>query len=136
MKGTFRPARRGGQRLVTAVVSLLVAALPAAGHHSNSSYDTSDSRELQGTLEHATVGNPHSRFEVSVPGEGGTVLWTVETGGKAYVLRAIGGQLRDQFAAGQKVRVSVHPRRDGTPNGLLVQMRFADGRVLDGIPLP
>lgn len=114
----------------------LVPARPAAAHHSISGYDARQSVVLQGTLLKGKVANPHSWFEVSVPGAGGAVTWTIETGGKSYVLRAIGGVLHNQFDPGQSVSVTVHPRRDGSPNGLLMQMRFADGRVLEGIPLP
>lgn len=118
------------------VMAAGAAAAPASAHHSISGYDAAHSLVLQGTLLHAKVANPHSWFEVSVPGQGATVVWTVETGGKGYVLRAIGGVLRDQFDPGQSVSVTVHPRRDGSPNGLLMQLRFADGRVLEGIALP
>src|SRR5262245_40284270 len=82
-----------------------VFALPAtvAAHHSISGYDAKQTVELRGTLQRARVSNPHSWFEISVPGERGNVLWTIETGGKSYVLRAIGGVLHDQFDAGQTV---------------------------------
>ena len=126
-------ALRLGAMLVAAA---LVSASVARAHHSISGYDAKQSVELRGTLRRAKVANPHTWFEVSVPGESGAVTWTVETGGKAYVLRAIGGVLHDQFDPGQSVTVIVHPRRDGSPNGLLMQMRFGDGRVLEGIALP
>lgn len=131
MAGRIAEALRGAPAAAVAI-----AALPVAAHHSNASYDGTRSILLHGTLLHATVANPHTRFEIAVPGEGGAVTWVVETGGKGYVLRAIGGVLRDQFAPGQAVSVTLHPRRDGTLNGLLMEIRFPDGRVLEGIPLP
>lgn len=121
---------------VFAAAVATAAALPSTAHHSISGYDATHSLDLRGTLLRAKVANPHSWFEIRVPGPDGTVTWTVETGGKAYVLRAIGGVLRDQFDPGQSVSVTVHPRRDGSANGLLMQMHFPDGRVLEGIALP
>ena len=100
-------------------------------HHSLASYDADRVVEISGTLKQAKVANPHSWLSV----DAGSKQWSIETAGTAYVLRNIGGVLRDQFAPGQKVDVSFHPARNGTATGLLVKMRFADGRVLEGVPL-
>jgi hypothetical protein len=108
----------------------------AGAHHSLASYDDDRIVEITGTLKQAKVANPHTWFWVNVPaaGDAGAAQWAIETAGTAYVLRSIGGRLHDQFAPGQKVSVSFHPARNGGRTGLLVMMRFEDGRELNGVP--
>ena len=119
------------------VLGLALAAARAVAHHSLSRYDDSRTLVVEGTLKQTKIANPHTWFWVALPatGEGAGSQWAIETAGSAFILRSIGGVLRDQFAPGQKIRVSFHPARDGAHNGLLVQMRFPDGRVLDGVPV-
>lgn len=122
--------------MLSRCLALGLAALAAtsAAHHSLASYDDNRIVEIAGTLRQAKVANPHSWFWVSTPAVG-DAQWAIETAGTAYVLRGIGGKLHDQFAPGQKVSVSFHPARNGGRTGLLVKMRFEDGRVLNGVPL-
>lgn len=119
--------------LTSCCLAWLCACIPSRGeaHHSLASYDADRVVEISGTLAQAKVANPHTWFTVDVDAG----RWDVETAGTAYVLRGIGGVLRDQFAPGQKVQVSFHPARSGASTGLLVRLRFADGRVLEGVPL-
>ena len=119
------------------VLGLALVAARAAAHHSLASYDDDRVVEISGTLKQAKVANPHTWFWVNVPAaaDAGATQWAIETAGTAFILRSIGGKLRDQFAPGQKVTVSLHPARNGGRTGLLVRMRFEDGRVLDGVPL-
>jgi hypothetical protein len=119
------------------VLWLALIAAPAGAHHSLASYDDDRVIEIDGTLKQAKVANPHTWFWVNVPaaGDAGATQWAIETAGTAFILRSIGGKLHDQFAPGQKVSVSFHPARNGGRTGLLVRMRFEDGRVLDGVPV-
>ena len=121
------------------VLGLVLAAVRASAHHSLASYDDNRVVEIDGTLKQTKIANPHTWFWVALPaagdGAGAATQWAIETAGSAFILRSIVGPLRDQFAPGQKVHVSFHPARDGGRTGLLVQMRFGDGRVLDGVPL-
>ena len=137
MKPAIRPLR--GRLLMPALcVGLVLAATLVTAHHSLASYDDDQIVEIDGTLKDTKIANPHTLFWVMVPARGAgaaTTVWTVETAGSAFILRSIEGPLRDQFASGQKVRVTLHPARDGGSTGLLVQMQFADGRVLNGVPV-
>ena len=119
------------------MLGLALLATPAEAHHSLASYDDDRIVEITGTLKQAKVANPHTWFWVSahVAGDTSATQWAIETAGTAYVLRSIGGKLRDQFAPGQNVSVSFHPARNGGHTGLLVTMRFEDGRELNGVPL-
>lgn len=125
--------------LPAAVLGLALLAVRATAHHSLSSYDDNRLVEIDGTLKQTKIANPHTWFwvasSVAADGAAAGTQWAIETAGSAFILRSIGGTLHDQFNPGQKVRVSFHPARNGGHTGLLVQMRFADGRVLDGVPV-
>jgi hypothetical protein len=122
--------------LFPAIAGLALIAARATAHHSFSSYDDNRVIEIDGTLKQTKIANPHTWFWVAVPAPGDAASqWAVESAGSAYILRSIGGTLRDQFMPGQKVHVSFHPARDGGRTGLLVRMQFGDGRVLEGVPV-
>jgi len=136
----MKRAHRGrATAVLVPMAGLALFAARATAHHSLASYDDSRTVEIEGTLKQTKIANPHTWFWVVVPaavdGAGAGTQWAVETAGSAFILRSIGGTLNEQFVPGQKVRVSLHPARSGGHSGLLVQMRFADGRVLDGVPV-
>lgn len=123
--------RRGLLLLLAATASI------ADAHHSIAAYDSSRTIEVTGTLTRVQLANPHCLFHISArDGSGKHVAWIIEGAGAATVLRAVGGGSGDRFAAGQAVTVTFNPARDGRASGNLLSLRFADGRVLEGIRIP
>ncbi|MGC4027710.1 MAG: DUF6152 family protein [Steroidobacteraceae bacterium] len=107
------------------------AAGAALAHHSAAMYDASKTSELTGTIQRVQITNPHSWFWVRTSDSSGNqgALWSFEGGSANNVVRKLDGvDAKEYFAAGQKVKVSYHPLRDGRPSGELLTITFEDGR--------
>lgn len=118
-------------------VALLTGAGIASAHHSAAMYDADKTIELSGTLKRVQISNPHSWFWLQVMNaSGGNDLWGFEGTSAADVARHAAGGLNvsDYFAAGQKVKITFHPLRDGRQSGELLTITFEDGRVFGGGP--
>jgi hypothetical protein len=121
--------------------SLLVAAGPAAAHHSMTMFEEDPAKRLMlsGTVVQWVWANPHCLLQIDVKGEDGqTVRWVVETSNPLDMINR--GWSSGSFKAGDPVTVTVRPIKNGKPLGLIVQVQFADGRVLSasgsGSPTP
>lgn len=88
--------------LVLAVSAALLAAGPALAHH-GWSWTTGGNIDLTGTVEEATLGNPHGVLKVNVDDE----IWTVEVGQPWRNERA--GLTDDDYAPGQELRFIGEP---------------------------
>lgn len=110
----------------------LVPAVTSA-HHSFAMFDASKTLTLVGTFKKAELVNPHSWFWVVVPNDqGGSDLWGAEGGGPgsgSTLAKAAGMSIKDYFAPGQKVTMTIHPLKDGRMGGQLISLKFEDGRV-------
>lgn len=100
-------------------VAVATAVVPAAlAHHSFAEFDDSKKTTLEGTLKAVRWENPHIGLDVDVPdGKGGTVEWKV-SGPSPNDWRAEDWSKKD-FNVGEKVKLVVHPRRDGAPAAAL-----------------
>jgi hypothetical protein len=100
-------------------------------HHSTSTYDSSKTLQLTGVVKTFEWTNPHNWLELLVTDSSGQdVKWVIEAG-TPNVNRRMGWTGSD-LNEGDKVEVSIHPKRDGTPNGTLVTVRLPDGKSLNG----
>mgnify|MGYP000850510731 CR=1 FL=1 len=91
-------------------------------------FTTSDLDQTSSAIQKADLQNPHSAIYVlaSMP-SGEAVVWAAETGGPGSLADKIKSgakplPIKQYFATGQKVKVTVHPRRDGEHTGSLVRM--------------
>jgi hypothetical protein len=129
MKTTIRAASAA---LVTAM-ALLVGA--AHGHHSFAMFDSSQHRLIEGVVTEWNYNNPHSWLIVEAPGpDGAPATWSFE--GAAVVHAARQGVNGKSYAKGEKVRIVMHPLRDGRNAGALCFVVKEDGtftRPNDGI---
>lgn len=138
--------RTRAQRRIACFVGLMLGAAglahPVGAHHSAAMFDASRTVTIQGTLQLAEINNPHSWFWVSIANDGAEpTLWSVEGGAisssaMADVARRSGLTLREYFAPGQTIVMTLHPLRTGGTGGQLVGIRFADGRVYGEAPPP
>jgi hypothetical protein len=108
--------------LPLSVVALLFA-LPVAAHHSGAMFDDAKSMTLTGTVKAFQWTNPHCWIQVAVPGETGTVEWSVEMGAPIELFR--GGWKPGTLKAGDRITVTIHPMRNGVPGGLYVSATLA-----------
>lgn len=117
--------------------ALLIATSPLAAHHSMAMFEEDAAKRLtlRGTVVQWVWANPHCLLELEVPGQAGqTVRWVVETSNPLDMTNR--GWSRNSFKAGDQVVVVTRPMRNGKPLGIIVQVQFADGRVLSTTNAP
>jgi hypothetical protein len=119
--------------LAIAGTGALIASIPAAAHHSFAMFDQRKVMTLEGTVTEFQWTNPHSFIEIDVPQQGGTRHWSIELNSPNNLKRQ--GWSRNVLKAGDKITLRMNPLRNGEPGGLFLDLRKADGRVLDsGLP--
>ena len=121
--------------VLAAGASALVLALPALAHHSFASYDVSQQKLVEGHVTQWNYNNPHSWLIIEAPDANGEMkTWSFE--GAAIVHAARQGVNGTTYRRGEKVRVVMHPMRDGRNAGALCFVMKEDGtftRPNDGI---
>ena len=112
----------------------ILAALPGLAHHSFAMFDQRKVMTLEGTVKEFQWTNPHSFIELDVPGRGGAVThWSIELNSPNNLRRQ--GWSRTSLKAGERISLRMAPLRNGNPGGLFLDLRKADGKVLDsGLP--
>jgi hypothetical protein len=117
-------------RVVAVCLLLVGAVVPGIAHHSVANLDMNRTVTIEGTVDKLEWTNPHMWLWVSVTGAAGVVQhWGIEGASPANMNRRAGWTKRS-VAPGEKVKVDVHPFRDGRPGGTIVRVLKADGQVL------
>jgi len=111
-----------------AAACALLAALPAAAHHSFATeYDRTKPVSITGTVSKVEWRNPHIWFYVDVKDERGRVAtWGFSGAPPAFLQRQ--GIPKDVLTVGDIVRVDGFRARDGSTNASGGKVTFADGR--------
>lgn len=111
-----------------AAACALLAALPAAAHHSFATeYDRTKPVSVTGTVSKVEWRNPHIWFYVDVKDERGRVAtWGFSGAPPAFLQRQ--GIPKDVLKVGDTVRVDGFRARDGSTNASGGKVTFADGR--------
>ncbi len=112
-----------------AMLALIVAAVPSSAHHSFAMFDSEREIDLAGTVREFQWANPHTWVQLDVHASGPTTTWSIE--GRSPNVLARRGWNRLTLRPGDRVRLTVHPLKDGRPGGAIISVRFADGRVLN-----
>jgi len=117
------------QAAFMAVIALAFAGA-AFAHHSGAMFDRDKTVELTGTIVSFGWTNPHSWIEIEVPNaSGGTDKWGVECNSPNTMARS--GWRANTLKPGDQVTITVHPLRDGTKGGRFINVKLADGTVLN-----
>ena len=103
---------------------LIGAALCVSGlvqaHHSFAMFDNEKEQVLEGTVKEFQWTNPHIWIQVNVTGaDGKTVEHSVEGGSPNGLRRS--GWSKDTMKSGDKIVLTVHPFKDGSPGGSFVR---------------
>jgi uncharacterized protein DUF6152 len=108
---------------------LLLAALPAAAHHSVAvNFERGEPIEIRGTVKEVHMRNPHSQYVVDVRGEDGTVTeWLVEWSDRNSLVRR--GVDLDLIKPGDTVTLTLWPSQRLPNVGYFVQAVLADGSI-------
>ena len=100
-----------------------------AAHHSAAGVDQTRTVTVEGTVKQFKWANPHAWLELEVPNEkGGTALWNFEMTSPAFLVRA--GWKSTTLKAGDKVKVTGRPMKNGDPGGLFVSVALPSGQVM------
>ncbi|MBO9519853.1 MAG: hypothetical protein J7493_17475 [Porphyrobacter sp.] len=116
-----------------AFAAAALIATPALAHHSFAMFDQRKIMTLEGTVTEFQWTNPHAFIEIDVPGDGKLVHWSIELNSPNNLKRQ--GWTRTALKPGDKVSLRMNPLRDGKHGGLFLDVKLANGKVLDsGIP--
>ena len=116
-----------------ATVAVLLCAIPATSHHSNSAYEVEKVVTLTGVVKEWKWTNPHTWLYMTVDdGKGGKVEWAVE--GRAPGVLGRAGWDRTILKPGEKVTVHMSPAKDGSHVGIIARVTKEDGTILGNTP--
>lgn len=124
-------------RLISiATITMIAAAAPAFAHHSFAMFDGEKTITMTGTVKELEWTNPHSWLRVVVldRASGRPVQWAFEMGPPARQL--LRGWKQDSLKPGDNVTVHIHPLKDGSRGGQLVDAVLPDGRTVGGAGAP
>ncbi len=124
---------KGLKYAVLALAVPLCFAAPALAHHSFAMFDQKKIVTLVGTVAEFQWTNPHAFIEIDVPAGSKVVHWSIELNSPNNLKRQ--GWSRASLKTGDKVSLRMNPLRDGKPGGLFLDLKKADGKLLDsGLP--
>ena len=116
-------------RSMIAMGALLSTVAVAEAHHSFAMFDADKDLAIEGTVQDFTWTNPHVWVDVMVVDAAGKpVKWGLETQSVGILNRMGWGP--ESLKKGDKIKVDLHPMKDGTPGGQLMKITFPDGREL------
>jgi hypothetical protein len=121
-------------RFVLAGALTLAVAGPAAAHHSFAMFDQTKIVTLEGEVHEFQWTNPHAFIELDVKqADGKVVRWSIELNSPNNLKRQ--GWNRVALKPGDKISARVSPLRNNKPGALFLDLKKADGTVLDsGLP--
>jgi hypothetical protein len=114
--------------LASAILFSLLAS-PVLAHHGNAAWSTTEIT-VKGTLVDFVWRNPHVLLVWTTKDDSGKdVQWTGEVGSPESMM-ADDGWTKDTFKAGDDLMFVVRPAKSGAPNGIVDQIKRADGTVV------
>lgn len=118
------------KRLALAALLALALAGPAAAHHSFGMFALDKVVTVTGTVKDYQYKMPHVWVYMLVPGANGGPAeeWGFEAHAPNLVARK--GWKPSTLKPGDKVTMVMHPMRDGSHAGSVINVTMADGRTL------
>ena len=111
-----------------AALAASLAAGQALAHHSFAMFDSAKEVVLDGTVREFQWTNPHSWTQLTVMENGQSVEYSIEGGSPNGLARR--GWTRTSLKPGDRVKITVHPLKDGSKGGSFVRAVKADGATL------
>jgi hypothetical protein len=101
---------------------------PVLAHHGNAAWSTNEVT-LKGTVVDYVWRNPHVLLVWSTKDDSGNaVQWTGEVGSPQSMM-ADDGWTKETFKPGDELVLTLRPAKSGVPNGVIDQIKRADGTV-------
>jgi hypothetical protein len=119
-----------------AITLAAAVAAPAFAHHSFAMFDADKTITVTGTVKEVEWTNPHVWVRVMVLDQATAkqVQWGFELGPPAQQIRR--GWKADSLKPGDKFTLKMHPLKDGSRGGQLVEATLPDGRTVGGAGAP
>jgi hypothetical protein len=121
-----------GMLLVTwlaATILLPTLPPPVLAHHGNAAWSTTEVT-LKGTVVDYVWRNPHVLLVWTTNDDRGkAVQWTGEVGSPQSMM-ADAGWTKETFKPGDELVLILRPAKSGVPNGVIDQIKRADGTVV------
>jgi hypothetical protein len=114
------------------VPALVLAAAPAAAHHSFAVHFVADKLvTVQGTVTEFSFRNPHGMLLLTAKGDDGAEQhWKIETNSPNILRRR--GWTETSIKPGDRVAVEGYPARDGSHFMRVYRVTYPDGKELVG----
>ena len=124
------------RNFVFAGVAASLFAPPVFAHHGSfAAFDADKTITLTGTVEKFEWTNPHMWLYVLVPQASGQAIeYPLVMSGTTGAVRL--GWKPHIMQPGDKVRIAMHPLKDGQRGGLLLNVVLPSGRKLDATRVP
>jgi hypothetical protein len=118
-------------RIVALLIAtaVLLCAMPAMAHHSNSAYQVDQVMSVTGVVKEWKWSNPHTWLYLTVDDpKDGKVEWALE--GRAPGVLGRAGWDRTVLKPGEKVTVHFSRAKDGSRVGIIARVTKEDGTIL------
>src|SRR5262245_12552423 len=110
-----------GLTIGSCIVIALCITATAYAHHSAAGIDQTKTVSAEGIVKEFKWANPHSWLEIEVQNsKGATEVWNLEMNPPAFLVRA--GWKSTTVKAGDKIKFSARPFKNGDPGGLFVSV--------------
>lgn len=113
------------RRILTIGLALIASTWLGAAfaHHSFATFDTQKTKTLVGTVKQVQWTNPHIWVQVLVkdPSTGTISEWSIEGGSPNGLHRA--GWKRTTIKEGDAIEMTIHPLKDGSNGGSMLQVK-------------
>jgi hypothetical protein len=113
-----------------AIVGLMAAGTSlAVAHHSAAAFDSTQRKDITGTVKKFDYSNPHTWVWLDVTNEQGAVeTWGVEGMSPNFLNRR--GWTRNTLKPGDKLTITIRPMKNGEKGGMWISAKRPDGEVL------
>jgi hypothetical protein len=109
--------------------ALVLSCSLASAHHSFAMFDLGKDVTVDAMVKEVQFTNPHVWLQIMVAdGKGEQTEYSIESGAPGMMLR--NGWKPSTLKPGDKVKLTMHPLKNGSPGGSLVSVVVPDGRVL------
>ena len=115
--------------VLAAVILLPMLTSPVLAHHGNAAWSTTEVT-LKGTVVDYVWRNPHVLLVWTTKDDSGKVVqWTGEVASPESMM-ADDGWTKQTFKPGDEIVLVLRPAKSGVPNGVIDQIKRADGTVV------
>jgi hypothetical protein len=121
-----RRAAKNLAQFAAAFVLVLSVVLPASAHHSAAQFDFTMPAKVEGVVKEIRMANPHMRLVLAVTNDKGP--HDVEFEGHSLNNLYRRGWRQDSVKVGDKVTISIAPRKDGGEGGYVLTVKTPDGK--------